>query len=99
MKLLPKQLMKGKLVSQLHNLDENQMIVFVNKESKFYLVEKKSGELTKIANPSGNIVIHSIVRVEDMLLIRDASSVIFFNCVTLKVDHFVLLDYQLEGKN
>ena len=99
MKLLPNHFLEDKWVTQIHNLNASQLIAFVWNDSNFYLVDKDSGKLTEITNPSRNNFYHSIARVEKYLVIRDNYSVLLFNCVSLQVDHIVRVDYGLFGVN
>ena len=59
-KLLSTHYLDGMNVTQVHNLNDKQLIAFVKGDNNFYLVDKESGSSTPIANPTGNDVYHCI---------------------------------------
>ena len=59
-KLLETLFLEGKSVTHLHNLNEKQLIAFVHGDKDFYIIDKESGYLTPIVNPSGKTFYISI---------------------------------------
>ena len=51
-KLLPTNFLKGQTVTQVHSINETELIAFVYNDKNFYLVEKESGKTTAVANPT-----------------------------------------------
>ena len=41
-------------MTQLNNINENELIAFVYNDKNFYLIEKESGKTTVVANPTGD---------------------------------------------
>ena len=51
-KLLQTNFLKGQTVTQVHSINETELIAFVYNDKNFYLVEKESGKTTAVANPT-----------------------------------------------
>ena len=86
--LLPKGYLKGKNVTQIHNINDLRLIAFVHNDKNFYLINKKTDNIIYISNPTGESIYNSIARTEDILIVRDLNNLIFFNCITLRVEYF-----------
>lgn len=71
------------------DLDAQRLIAFVANENDFYVVNKTSGEITAISNPTKNEDYNCIRRVENIMIIRDVSSLLFFDCNSLTITHHI----------
>ena len=66
----------------MHNINEDSFIAFPYNEKQFYLCQKGSQNFKAIANPSGEGRFNAIIRIDDVLVVRDERNLVFFNCST-----------------